>query len=192
MKKISRTVLQNAHVDNSQRDIYRAAGLNNRLYLDSMLSPSFFLDHFKSTFGEIGYYIERAGILFACFMLIKFLIDVVIFILRAFEIQKLSKNTIGFRKTLLGASYNLFLFSIVTSIYQTPKDDENTDNNTNNEPNRSRYLKHTPDNNIYHDNSQIELSPLAAPEVASPLMPEIPHLYPKVPTEQEVNAIAPP
>ena len=185
-------MLQNAHVDNSQRDIYRAAGLNNRLYLDSMLSPSFFLDHFKSTFGEIGYYIERAGILFACFMLIKFLIDVVIFILRAFEIQKLSKNTIGFWKTLLGASYNLFLLSIVTSIYQTHKDDENSDNNTNNELNRSRYLKHTPDNNIYHDNSQIELSPLTAPEVASPLMPEIPHLYPKVPTEQEVNAIAPP
>ena len=119
-----------------------------------MLSPSFFLDHFKSTFGEIGYYIERAGILFACFMLIKFFIDVVIFLLRAFEIQKLSKNTIGFWKTLSGASYNLFLLSNVTSIYQLPKDDENSDNNTNNETNRSRYLKHTPDHNIYHDNGQ--------------------------------------
>ena len=43
LKKISRTVLQNAHIDNSQRDIYHAAGLNNRLYLDSMLSPSFSL-----------------------------------------------------------------------------------------------------------------------------------------------------
>ena len=42
LKKSSRTVLQNAHIDNSQRDIYRAAGLNNKLYLDSMLSPSFF------------------------------------------------------------------------------------------------------------------------------------------------------
>ena len=129
-------MLQNRHIDNSQRDIYRAAGLNNRLYLDSTLSPLFFLYHFKSTFGEIGFHIERAGILFACFMLIKFLIDVVIFTLRAFEIQKLSKNTIGFWKTLLGASYNLFLLSIVTSIYRTPKDDENSDNNTNNEPNR--------------------------------------------------------
>ena len=125
-------------------------------------------------------------------MLIKFLIDVVIFILRAFEIQKLSKNTIGFRKTLLGASYNLFLLSIVTSICQTPKDDENSDNNTNNEPNSSRDLKQTPDNSIYHDKNQIELSPLNAPEVASSPMPEIPHLYPRVPTEQEVNAIAPP
>ena len=119
------------------------------------------------------------------------MIDVVIFILRAFEIQKLSKNTIDFWKTLLGASYNLFLLSIVTSIYQTPKDDENSDNHTNNEPNRNRCLKHTPDNNIYHDNSQIELSPLNALEVASPPMPELPHLYLKVPTEQEVNAIAP-
>ena len=125
-------------------------------------------------------------------MLIKFLIDVVIFILRAFKIQKLSKNTIGFWNKLPGASYNLFLLSIVTSIYQTLKDDENSDNNTNNEPNRSRYLKHTPDNNIYHDKSQIKLSPLNAPEVASPPMPEIPHLYPRNPTEQEVNASAPP
>ena len=119
LKRISRTVLQNAHIDNSQSDIYRAAG------------------HFKSTFGEIGFYVQRAGLLFACFVLIKFLIDVVIYILRAFEIQKLSKNTIGFWKTILGASYNLFLLTIVTSIYQTPEDDENSDNNTNIEPNRS-------------------------------------------------------
>ena len=169
LEKVPRTFLQNALTNNIQRDIYRAAGLNNQLCLVSMLSPSFFLDHFKSTFEEIGYYVERAGILFACFMLIKFLIDVVIFISRGFEIQKLSRNTIGFWKTLLGASYKLFLLSIVTSIYQTSKDDENSDNNTNNEPNRSQYLKHTSDNNIYHDNSQIELSPLNAPEVASPL-----------------------
>ena len=184
-------MLQNAHIDDSQRDIYRAAGPYNKLYLDSMLSPSFFLDHFKNTFGEIGYYVERAGILFACFMLTIFLIDVVIFILRAFEIQKLSKNTIGFWKTLLEASYNLFLLSIVTSIYQTSKDDENFNTNTNNEPNRSRYLKHLPDNNIYHDTTQIELSPLTATKVPAPVL-EIPHIYPKVPTEQEVNAIAPP
>ena len=124
-------------------------------------------------------------------MLIKFLIDVVIFILRAFEIQKLSKNTIGFPKTLLGASYNLFLLSIVTSIYQTPKDDENSENNTNNEPNRSRYLKHTADDNIYHDNIQIELSPLTVPEAPAPVL-EFTPIYPKVPNEQEVNAVAPP
>ena len=44
-----------------------------------------------------------------------------------------------------------------------------THNNTNNETNRSRYLKHTPDNNIYQ--SQIELSPLTAPEVpATPVL----------------------
>ena len=57
--------------------------------------------------------------------------------------------------------------------------------------NRSRYLKYKPDKNIYH-NSQIELSPLTAPEVPEPPVLEIPHIYPEVPTEQEVNAIAPP
>ena len=44
-----------------------------------MLSLSFFLDHLKSIFEEIGSYIETAGILFACFVIIKFLIDVVLF-----------------------------------------------------------------------------------------------------------------
>ena len=97
LKKISRTVPQNAHVDNSQRDIYRAAGLNNRLYLDSMLSPSFFLDDFKSTFGEIGYYIERAGVLFTCFMLIKFLIDVVVFF-KSFRDTKIVEEHYWFLK----------------------------------------------------------------------------------------------
>ena len=86
----------------------------------------------------------------------------------------------------------MFLFSIVTPNYQTPKDDENSDNNTNNEQNRSRYLKHIPDNNIYLDNSQTELSPLTSPEVPAPPVLELPHIYPKVPTEQKVNAISPP
>ena len=85
---ISRTVLQNARLEIYQRDIYRARGLNNQLYSDSMLSSSLFLDHFKSFFGEIGYYIERAGIFFACFFSIMFLIGFVILILRGFEIQK--------------------------------------------------------------------------------------------------------
>ena len=47
LKKISRTALQNAHIYNSQRDLYGAAGLNNKLYLDSMLSPFFFLDQLQ-------------------------------------------------------------------------------------------------------------------------------------------------
>ena len=119
------------------------------------------------------------------FHVIKFFIDCVIFILRAFEIQKLSKNTIGFLKTLLGASYNLFLLSIGTSIYQTSKDDENFDNNTTNGLNRSRNLKHTSDKNIYHDNSQIDLSPLTGLEIPLPPVLEIPLIYSKFPTEQE-------
>ena len=66
-----------------------------------------------------------------------------------------------------------------------------TDSNTNNDQKRSRYLKHTLDNHFYHENSQVELSPLFAPEVTAPPVLEIPHIYPNFPTEQEVNAIAP-
>ena len=52
--------------------------------------------------------------------------------------------------------------------------------------------------NIHHivtfatTKSQIELSPLTTNEVLAPLMLEKPLTYPEVPTEQEVNAIAPP
>ena len=86
----------------------------------------------------------------------------------------------------------MFLLSIVASIHQAPKVDENSDNNTNNEPSRSRYLKYTPDNNIYHDNSPTELSPLTAPEEPLALVLEIPHIFPKNLTDQEVIAFAPP
>ena len=89
--------IQIVYFQKIQRDIYRAAGLNNQLYLDSMLSPSFFIDHFKSSFGEKGYYEERARILFASFMLIKFLIDVVISILD----KKNFPDKKNCRKTLL-------------------------------------------------------------------------------------------
>ena len=60
-------------------------------------------------------------------MLMRSSIDVFIYIQGVFEIQKLSKNTIRFGKTLLRVSHSLFPVSIVTSNCQTLKVDEVSD-----------------------------------------------------------------
>ena len=45
-------------------------------------------------------------------------------ILKAFEIHRISQNTVGFWKLLLGATYNLFILSIFTSIFSNIDPDE--------------------------------------------------------------------
>ena len=60
--------------------------LDDRLLMDHLLTPSFFVDKFKETFGLLGYYIQCLGNFFACFLLVEFLIDVVVIVLRGLEI----------------------------------------------------------------------------------------------------------
>ena len=70
-------------------------GINRKIYLDSLFSPTFFTDQFKGTFGIITFYLEKNGVYFACFFCIKFLTDVIVTIIIAFEIHKLSNKTMG-------------------------------------------------------------------------------------------------
>ena len=85
LTKISREVLEGRSIDYSQKDIYASAmGINRQIYLDSLLSPAFFTDQFKGTFGIITFYLEKIGVYFACFLCIKFLTDVIVTIIRAF------------------------------------------------------------------------------------------------------------
>ena len=118
MTKISREVLEGRSIDYSQKDIYASAmGINRQIYLDSLLSPTFFTDQFKGTFGIITFYLEKIGVYFACFLCIKFLTDVIVTIIRAFEIHKISNKTMGFWKFLLGATYNLCILSFFTPVF---------------------------------------------------------------------------
>ena len=89
------------------------------------MTPSVFVDKFKKTFGLLGYYIQCLGNFFACFRLVKFIIDVVVIVLRGLEIQKLSDATFGFVRTMLGATVHLFVLSLQTPMYKT---DENKNN----------------------------------------------------------------
>ena len=90
--------------------------------MEHLLTPSFFVEKFKKTFGLLGYYIQCLGNFFPSFLLVKFLIDVVVVVLRGLEIRKDSGATFGFVRTMLGAIFHLFVLSLQTPMYET---DEN-------------------------------------------------------------------
>ena len=50
-------------------------------------------------------------------MFIKLVVDLIVMILRHMEINHLTGASLGFGKTVLSASYNLFLTSILTSVF---------------------------------------------------------------------------
>ena len=67
--KNSREVLEERCIDYSQKDVYASAMcINRQIYLDSLLSPTFFTEQFEGTFGIILFYLEKIGVYFACFL----------------------------------------------------------------------------------------------------------------------------
>ena len=100
------------------------------IYLDSFISPDFFNNQFVETFGKIQYIIERCGIFFAAFLFMKLLIDIVLCLIRAMQINKITDASIHFGKALFAATFDLMSVPILTSIYQaTNSDNNNTDEN---------------------------------------------------------------
>ena len=85
-------------------------------YVDNMISPSYFISQFIDTFGSVAYVLEFCGIYFFCLSFIKLIVDLIVMILRHMEIHRLTGASFGFGKTLLSASHNLFLTSILTSV----------------------------------------------------------------------------
>ena len=86
-------------------------------YVDKMISPEYFKDRFMDTFGPVAYVLEHCGIYFSVFLFFKLILDVVVMVIRHLEISRMTGASLGFGKTLLSASYNIFLTSILTSMY---------------------------------------------------------------------------
>ena len=82
-----------------------------------MISPSYYKDQFMNTFESVAYVLEICGIYFSCSLLIKRIVNLIDKILRHIEISRLTGASLGFGKTLLSASYNLLLTSILTSVF---------------------------------------------------------------------------
>ena len=89
----------------------------SEFFVDKMISPGFFNDQFLDTFGPVVYVLEHCGIYFSVFLFIKLITDMVVMIVRYIETDKLTGSTLGFGKTLLSASYNIFITSVQTSMY---------------------------------------------------------------------------
>ena len=82
-----------------------------------MISPSYFKNQFMDTFGSVAYVLEFCGKYFSCFLFIKLIVDLIVMILRHMELNRLTGASLGFGMTLLSPSYNLFLKSILTSVF---------------------------------------------------------------------------
>ena len=68
------------------------------------------------TFGSVAYILEICGIYFSCFLFLKLIVDLIVMVLRHMEFNRFTGPSLGFGKTLLSASYSLFLTSILTSV----------------------------------------------------------------------------
>ena len=86
-------------------------------YVDNMISPSYFKNQFMDTFGSVAYVLEICGIYFSCFLFIKLIVDLTVMFLRHMENNRPTGASLGFGKALLSASYNLFLTTILTSVF---------------------------------------------------------------------------
>ena len=85
-------------------------------YVDKIISPEYF-NPFMDTFGAIAYIPEHCGIYFSVFLFLKLIVDLIVMIIRHVEINRMSGASLGFGKTLLSTSYNIFLTLVMTSIY---------------------------------------------------------------------------
>ena len=82
-----------------------------------MISPEYFKNRFMDAFGPIAYILEHCGVYFSVFLFLKLIVDLIVMIIRHMEINRMTGASLGFGKTLLSASYNIFLTSVMTSMY---------------------------------------------------------------------------
>ena len=110
LKKLTRTILtQGSTVRISfPGKIERLLSLDDRLLMHHLSTPCYFVDKLKEHFGLLGYSIQSLGKFFACFLLINFIIDAVIIVLRGLEVRKVFGATFGFVRTMRGATFHFF------------------------------------------------------------------------------------
>ena len=101
------------------------------LYLDSFISLNFFDNRYIELFGYTQFILEQCGIYFAAFLFLNFIIQIVVTIVKALQIHKITGASVDFVKIISFATYNILFTSIMTSIFKNettnekqPDDDE--------------------------------------------------------------------
>ena len=88
------------------------------VYLDSFISPNFFDNRYIKMFGYTQFILEQCGIYFAAFLFLNFIIQIVVTIIKALQIHKITGACVNFGKVFLFATYNILCTSIMTSIFK--------------------------------------------------------------------------
>ena len=115
LKKFSQKLIVFSNNKNPDNFPYYAPRTD--FFVDNMISPGYFKDRFMDTFGPVAYVLEHCGIYFSVYLFFKLITDVVVMVIRHLEITKMTGASFGFGKTLLSASYKIFLMSVLTSMY---------------------------------------------------------------------------
>ena len=116
LKKFSQKLIVFSN-NNKNPDSFPYYAPRTDFFVDNMISPSYFKDRFMDTFGPVAYVLEHCGIYFSVFLFFKLILDVLVIAIRHLEITKMTGASLGFGKTILSASYNIFLMSVLTSMY---------------------------------------------------------------------------
>ena len=116
LKKFSQNlIIYSTHPEGS--DGFHHFTPRTEFYEEKMISPEFFKDRFMDTFGPVAYVLEHCGIYFSVFLFFKLILYAVVMVMSHLEISKMTGASLGFSRTLLSASYNIFLTSVLTSVY---------------------------------------------------------------------------
>ena len=78
-------------------------------FVDNMILTAYFKDWFMDTFGPVAHVLEHCGIYLSLFLFFKNIVDVLFMAIRQFERTKMTVASLGFGKTLLSTSNNIFL-----------------------------------------------------------------------------------
>ena len=113
LQKVSRTFL-NA-IKEFYPDSSRDFGSSQNIHIDYLISPDFWKNEYTRIYGTIQYYLERCGIIFASFLVVKFIVEALVLVIKVLHIHKLTGQTFHFGKIMLAASYNILFTSVETS-----------------------------------------------------------------------------
>ena len=77
---------------------YSSYYTTEKKYLDSLFSSQFVHNRYIKAFRRVHFYLEQCGITFAVFLFVKFIIDIVVCIIRALQIHKITEASMSFEK----------------------------------------------------------------------------------------------
>ena len=95
--------------NNQNPDSFTYYAPSTEFFVDNLISLGYFKDRFIDTFGRIPYVPEHWTIYLSVFLFFKITIDVVVIKIGHLVTTKMTGASLGFGKTLLSASYNIFL-----------------------------------------------------------------------------------